>query len=292
MTLCYKCLQPIPNANKHGLHQKCFQELFKTNDDFTNLAMRPGESTDHTIVNSSFFQGTFKKYSATLGTQEYILKAATDEYPELPKAEFLSNQIGSSLQLAVADYYLIKFLNETDCFVTRNFMSDYAGGNLIHIYHLFKPEENFDLKTILRIILDKTGRLHDVRKFIDICLFDALIGNHDRHGRNIAFIQTSEQFILSPAYDNPSYLAIEDEKFLAAYHEPRGKISTTDCNEPIMHNYIQELKALGYHAEISAFYQRINLDKINLLIQNSLLSTKRKQAFIDLIRRRFNAIFV
>jgi serine/threonine protein kinase HipA of HipAB toxin-antitoxin module len=53
-----------------------------------------------------------------------------------------------------------------------------------------------------------------------MCLFDALVGNHDRHGRNIALIETRKGHILSPFYDNPSYIGIEDHNLLLAEHNP------------------------------------------------------------------------
>ncbi len=82
--ICYKCLQTIDisnNSTKHGLHTNCFNDWFKldafnSNGDFENLALRSGESTDsnHNAINTSFFAGAFKKYSARLNGKMYILK--------------------------------------------------------------------------------------------------------------------------------------------------------------------------------------------------------------------------
>lgn len=108
----------------------------------------------------------------------------------LPKVEWVSNKIAHTLGLNIPEYYLINLGNVQSTFVTKNFMTKKQGANLIHIYHYVKPEDEYSCKTLLRIINDRCGRLSDTREFVFMCLFDALIGNHDRHGRNIGLIQS------------------------------------------------------------------------------------------------------
>src|SRR4051812_39839706 len=108
--ICYKCGKQTASLDKlkHGLHQQCFKEWFHVDEicEFTSLALREDTSSNKIVPNTSFFQGTFKKYSAKLGTTDFILKVATEDYPELPKAEFLSNQIAHSLKLDINEFYL------------------------------------------------------------------------------------------------------------------------------------------------------------------------------------------
>src|SRR5204862_6473208 len=99
--------------------------------------------------------------------------------------------IADILSRAVPTYFLINFENTRMTFVTRNFMQDYIGV-LQHIYkYLPEGEENHNCEEIIKLILSKTEKLVDVAKFIQICLFDSLIGNNDRHGRNLGIIETS-----------------------------------------------------------------------------------------------------
>jgi hypothetical protein len=329
--ICYKCLQNIDISNitagvdgdnvnsssintnvqsqphsssnpnpkiKHGLHAECFNEWFKLDDssqlDFESLALRTGESSysDHNMINTSFFAGAFKKYSARLNSKLYLLKVVMQEYPDLPKIEYICNLIAEHLGLNIPKFYLIRLENNVDCFVSYNFMQDHVKANLVHIFHfldntLSESREYYNCINLLNIVKHKTSSYDDIVQFIEVCLFDALIGNHDRHGRNLGLIQNSKRFILSPFYDNPSYLAIEDEFLLGAMHEPYGKIATSGNLNPVIKDYIQEFKNLGYEAEVLAFVKKINLDLITQIVQKPFLNIKRQEALIRLISRRY-----
>ncbi len=293
MKKCFKCSKPIESAVPvHGLHQSCFVRWFKLNTDssvnFSDVALR-SEKVDSSLhrnpINTSFFHGTFKKYSATLDKRLYILKVQDKDYPELPYVEYLSNQIAQELGLTVPDFYLIRFLNEIDAFVVHNFMDAYNAGNLVHIYH-FVEEKPFSCKTIIKIIEEKIGRIEAIKQFIWLCLFDALIGNHDRHGRNIAFIETRKGFEMAPFYDNPSYIGIEEQSLLLAQHNPKGKIATSSTNDPTMRDYLAEFHQMGYGDWIKEFQERVEKSQLDKLVANSFLSEKRKIALFSLIERR------
>jgi hypothetical protein len=294
---CYKCRKLLdPLHRRHGLHVECFQDWFSLeneNEDFKDLYLRRDNSTNasqpHSSPNASFFHGKFKKYSARLGKDQYILKLS-DEYPELAKTEFLCNQIASSLELVIPPYFLISFSEEVDCFVSYNFMHGNTPSDLKHIWHYLREEDSYSVKTLVRVIQTHTGRLKEIRKFIFLTLFDALIGNNDRHGRNLAFVVTSKGHSLSPTYDNPSYLGIEDECLLGAEHSPRGAISTENTMDPLMEDYVEEFIQLGYRIEVETFFQSINLEKIKVLVEGSFISEKRKKAIMRLIQQRYEAL--
>ena len=81
---CLKCLQAIAETDpkQHGLHEACFREWFQLTApvDFAAVTIRTTTSSatknkdSFSRINSSFFHGKFKKYSATLGNVSYILK--------------------------------------------------------------------------------------------------------------------------------------------------------------------------------------------------------------------------
>lgn len=167
-------------------------------------------------------------------------------------------------------------------------MQDFKGSNLEHIWHFLTKNDQFALETILKIIEKQTGRLSEIRKFIKICLFDALIGNHDRHGRNLGLISTVNGYVLAPSYDNPSYFAIAE--FLAASHSPRCTIATSFTQEPMMEDYLKELMRLGFGEEIQKFKASLDYEALTSLIKSSFISEERKNAFLNFIQRQYQEI--
>lgn len=140
------------------------------------------------------------------------------------------------------------------------------------------------------MIGEKTQQPRDVKIFIQTLLFDAFIGNNDRHGRNLAFIITAKNARLSPIYDNVSYLSLEKGDMLKADFNPTGKISTQDTYEPSMQHYVKELKRLGYTEDIHHFYQKIKLPSLKLLIDTSFCSDLMKEAIKKLLIKRFEEL--
>lgn len=292
---CLKCLLPLERATAHyGLHVACFESWFKVSStaQFTSLARQNSYSYKQAATfpsqNTSFFHGKFKKYSAELEGHSYILKMRESEAPELPEVEYLCNQIGALLEIPVAKFYIISF-GEENVFVTKNFIRPTTPIDLQHIYH-FRPDDDHHCEGLIKVIVEKTQRPHDVRVFINAILFDALIGNHDRHGRNLALITTAGSISLAPIYDNVSYLGLEKGNMLKADFNPAGKISTTATSSPNMRDYVIELKRLGYHEQINEFYSKIKLIQLENLIQASFCSDLMKEAIVKLLKKRYKEL--
>ncbi|MCK4912285.1 MAG: HipA domain-containing protein [Candidatus Omnitrophica bacterium] len=294
---CYRCGEVIESEDKiiHGLHEKCFVEWFALEGDenFKDVTIKSAISADpkeedHSAgMASSFFQGKFKKYSAELNGKKYILKVKDDKFPELPGVEFLCNNIAVFFGINVPKFYFIKFENSLETFVSKNFMPDFGTADLVHIYHFFKKGEEFSFEVIINILKKQTERLEDVNRFVELCFFDALIGNHDRHGRNLAIVRKAKKCFLSPFYDNPAYLGTEEKELLGAIHEPKGKIAVKNTIEPSIKDYYREAKRLGYLDVAANFIKKIDLKEIKKLIDDAFISSKRKKAFFSLVERRY-----
>lgn len=193
----------------------------------------------------------------------------------------------------VPEFYLINLNNVQSTFVTKNFMSKKPGSNLIHIYHLLGKDDEYSCRVLLNIIKDKCGRLADVKTFILMCLFDALVGNHDRHGRNIGLVQNApSSFALSPTYDNPSYIGIEAPFLLGADLNPKGKIRTSKTNEPTLKDYLNEFNILEYNEITDDFIKKVKLkwSEILSIVHDSDLTTPRRDALLTLLQKRFKEI--
>lgn len=267
--------------------------------DFKSVVLRSAESRDPLAkdrmqgidraigLTDSFFHGNFKKYTAALGHHNYILKVCDPSVaPELPEVEFVSNQIGAALKLPVAWFTRLDLFGSRT-FVTRNFITvTHEAVNLIHIYHYLTSDQLFDCETLLNVIWRETNSPRDIETFIEMCLFDSLIGNHDRHGRNIALINSSRGARLSPIYDNPSYLGLEQGGMLRAQFEPTGRIRTQSVDNPTMKDYVAEFVRLGHEAVVDAFSARVRGVDWETMIRQSDCSNAMKNALVRLVTKR------
>lgn len=294
--LCCRCQEEIPPGDSwYGLHTHCFKKSFHEElIEFLDVAIRATSQVPlkKRSFNSSFFHGKFRKYSARLGGTSYILKVQQPEYPELPATEFLCNRIYENLGIEVPPYHLIRFPEDAFCFATKNFMSGTTAATLDHIYHFMKPSMKYDCETLVNIIGKQTGRRIEQEKFVYLTLVDSLIGNNDRHGRNLGFIKTSKGFALAPFYDNPSALGVECHSFLSADLQPRGAIFTNHSTEPTMKDYIIEWTRLGYLNVIDQFRKTLASTPFEQHLQSQFLSEKRQNAIKRLIEKRIGEINV
>jgi hypothetical protein len=288
---CCKCFTELNDGNSwHGLHENCFKDWFGLPEasPFLDLVVRSQSQApqENQAANISFFHGAYRKYSARLGESSFILKVQQKEYLELPATEFLCNQIYESLNIEIPHYYLIRFPEDQLCFVTKNFMSGLIASDLVHIYHFVNNGRNHDCESLVTIIGEQTGRRVEQERFVRLTLADSLIGNHDRHGRNLGFIRSAKGMYLAPFYDNPSALALEEHSILGADLQPRGAIFTKETDKPTMKDYVQEWKRLGYEDVVDRFRKQHSLEKLRCLIEKSYLSEKRQKAFLRLISKR------
>jgi hypothetical protein len=294
MSLCLKCLGTIEGGAHYGLHPSCFRAWFEVEGlpEFTSLVLKQsskGEEPSNDSRNSSFFHGQYKKYSAELNGRSYILKVRQASAPELPELEFLCNQIAELVGLPVAKYYMLEMMGDR-AFVTRNFIDRSEHASLSHIYTYFADGEARTCENIVRVIDEQTHRFTDVETFVMMCLFDGLIGNHDRHGRNLGIIVTSRGSKLAPIYDNPSVVGIHAGDWLKADIGFEGRIPTKDSEHPTISDYVVEFARLGYQDQIDRFRKLAKLERVEGLISKSFCSDLMKLAITRMIRKNHDEL--
>ena len=304
---CLKCRKEITGKDLCGLHRECFISWFQLDqgEQFRKLEKK------HTFTSSgpttfsesrdTFYHGRYRKYSGLLGGEKYILKMQEEKFPDLPEVEYICNRIAHFLNMDIPSYYLINFSGEWEqeeqdqdhsggiiTFVSKNFIK--KGATLHHIYKFLpKGQEHYNCKNIIDVLRRETRRPVDVKTFVEICLFDAFIGNGDRHGRNLALIDTGKRGKkLAPMYDNPSFIGIEDEKLLGADIRPSGCIYTKYSKKPKVKDYLVEFKELGLNSHCLLFVRKIrkNFLKIKQEVEGSFILKKRKNRFIQFLRER------
>ncbi len=303
---CLKCYKLIVEKTIYGLHINCYHEWFNLTEPQTRFNKLDPKKADSSSNYSSikknkntFYHGRYRKYSAQLDSTQYILKIQEEEFPELPAIEYICNKMATLLNLKVPDYYLIKFDTDEDnqnidsaqglmTFVTRNFMQDHKG-TFNHIYKFLpRNSHSYNCKNIIQVIQQQTGKLADVERFVEICLFDALIGNNDRHGRNLGIIDTGANKQLAPMYDNPSFLGTEKDALMGAHFNPSGSIWTSCSKEPKVLDYIQEFQKLGLKKSCLNFIKKVKNQFPKLIeeVEISQISQRRKKAFTNLLKNR------
>ena len=286
---CLKCKKNIEKDRIYGLHYKCFLDWFELDQSLKFSDLNPKNHTNYsghiTKAKDSFYHGQYRKYSAKLNSIQYILKIQESKYPDLPGMEYLCNRIAELLGIEVPKYYLIRYPKEESLtFVTRNFIQDYSSATLNHIYKFLpKGSKNYTCENIIKVIEKETQSLRDIEKFVKISLFDSLIGNNDRHGRNLGIIDLGSKKKLAPTYDNPSYFGTEEDSILKSDLNPSGSIWTSQTKEPKLVDYIQEFKRLKYEQTCSNFIKKIIKTYPLILeeIKAAEISQNRKQAFIS-----------
>ena len=309
---CFKCHKAIKHRDSYGLHTACFQEWFAVQDssEFYDLDFKKARSysssptVPFTKNKDSFYHGRYHKYSAKLENRQYILKVEESRCPDLPAMEYLCNQIASHLGLKVPSYYLIllspsegkKLINQRYMqksknlmtFVTKNFMQN-SMGSLNHIYKFLpKGGKHYNCQNIVNVIQQQTNQLNDIKKFVEICLFDAFIGNGDRHGRNLGIIDTGKKKRLAPMYDNPSNFGVTPEEMLGSHFNFSGCIWTASSKEPKIKDYVDEFKRLNLKNPCLKFIEQI-IKQFPLLVEEikeSEISENRKKAFIRFLNDR------
>ena len=290
---CLHCNKQINTLSNHyGLHPHCFDEIFQctTANNFSNLSERQFSSdrtTETNIYLSSYFAGNYRKYDASLNTHRYILKFQETNMPHLVTVEFIINKLAKQFNLPIPEPFAIIKINNELSFVEKNFLDNKKNThhNLIHIYHyLKKGEQHYTVSNIYNAILNETQSYKDCEIFLETLLFDALIGNDDRHGRNLAILQTSKEKKLSPIYDNVSALGRESGEWLKAHWNPTGKILTKFSSKPSIADYVKEIKKLGHANTLDSFYTKLlRVNTTEIINSTSHLHLEMKQALIKLI---------
>ncbi|GEM_PF-575269 len=306
---CLRCNKPMMGEKEshYGQHLRCFQMIFRVSGkpEFSSLIQKASTTDkkrgqDQPKTNphlTSYFGGNYRKYEGTLGNAKYILKLSKPEYPELAPVEYVSNKIAYHCGLVIPTPFTLLDMGDGElAFVSRNFMDDLSShATLNHIYH-YTPLENplhYTVENMVKTIYRETKSSADTRMFVRALVFDALVGNHDRHGRNLALIVTSQSQRLSPIYDNPSYLGLESGAMLRGAFSPRGKIWTKASQEPEMTEYLEELERLSVLGIAKDLFQKISIVKIEAYINESIsLSPEMKQAMKKLILNRYRDLEV
>ena len=139
-------------------------------------------------------------------------------------------------------------------------------------------------------------------KFWEMFIIDSLIGNTDRHNGNWGILVNarSDRATFSPIYDCGSCLnPILEDKQIEKLNETELKNLAINCYSCLKENgkkinymtYIKSMKNEACNKAILRVFKRIDIDKINKLIDSiDCISNKRKEFYKKIIEIRYNII--
>lgn len=260
-----------------------------------------------------FYGGNEKKLGILFDDERYMLKFRKNT-PLEKRNNHISEYLGSHIfgllgiksQKTVLGFY--KGEKVTAC---RDFLPD--GYQYVPFYDLSESMLEGDgslfsytYENIL-VLLEKSRKLTDVKEtassFFDVYIIDALLGNFDRHGANWGFLKKDNKYILAPVFDNGSclfpqmidedmmrkILSSEEEINKRVYTFPTSQIKLKDKKS----SYFEVISSLAFeecNQALKRIYPRIDLTKIDHLIDPLPISDIHREFYKTMIRERYEKI--
>lgn len=225
-------------------------------------------------------------------------------------SEFLGSHIFEILGFDVHETYLGTYKGEAvvACkdFVTNGY--EFVPFNDVGESTIETDKEKYqytyeDIISLLKKNQKITNIDETISIFFEMYIVDALIGNFDRHGANWGFLKKDNKYKLAPIFDNGSclfpQLVNEDEiKFILSdqkeineriYRFPTSQIKLGEGKSSYF-EVISSLKFEECNKALVKIYSKVDLNKINDLIDSLNITKVHKDFYRLMIEERFNKI--
>ena len=265
------------------------------------------------ILSNIRYGGSERKLGILINDEPYMLKF--QKVTRFGKrnnhlSEFLGSHIFEILGFDVHETYLGTYKGEAvvACkdFVTNGYefvpFNDVGESTI----ETDKEKYQYTYKDIISL-LKKNQKITNIDETISIFfkmyIVDALIGNFDRHGANWGFLKKDNKYKLAPIFDNGSclfpQLVNEDEiKFILndqkeinerIYKFPTSQIKLGEGKSSYF-EVISSLKFEECNKALVKIYSKVDLNKINDLIDSLNITKVHKDFYKLMIEERFNKI--
>ena len=253
-----------------------------------------GRSEKKWIYNRDTGEIGLFKFPKSSETKEHISEKLAQEIADLLGLKSAKVEIGIFEDRAGSFSYLINGKNETLVEGINFILRKYPTYDRDHLYYVRKNKKRYYCIGMIKESLS----FEIFREFLEVMIFDCLIGNSDRHHSNWAVIKEKGKEKLSPVYDNGSSLACYvreedikdylDEKqnrfYALADTKSRSRIRIDgDLKKEPTHKEVIKHLTLEYKTEMIEFVDRIvetlteeNIRKLVDNIQKELLSLPRE----------------
>lgn len=177
--------------------------------------------------------GTKEKFWTRLKSKEYLFKIGRENTLE-NCSEKIAYEIAKLIQLEVAEYEFATYVNgyERQGVASKKFIENNArlilGNEILNmlIVNYDKNARNNELSSVLALM----KLTESTNNFSGYLVFDALIGNQDRHHENWGFISSKSGLTLAPSFDHASGLASK-----VSEQEAKNRLTTQDVNYKVSH---------------------------------------------------------
>ena len=270
------------------------------------------------------YRGSEKKKTLVYNNKRYLVKFPdpireknkTISYINNAFSEYIGSNIfkiaGFETQNTILGTYVYNGKEKIVCGC-----EDFTDGN--HVLYEFEnlalsANPNKKIETELSDIMEVLEEIYNMtdiniifndnikEKFWEMFVIDSLIGNTDRHNGNWGILVNarSDGATFSPIYDCGSCLnPILEDKQIEKINETELKNLAINCYSCLKENgkkinymtYIKSMKNEECNKAILRVFKRIDIDKINKLIDSiDCISNKRKEFYKKIIEIRYNII--
>ncbi|RYZ93384.1 MAG: HipA domain-containing protein [Proteobacteria bacterium] len=276
-------LIPQPNSFEEVIEQPAFDNAQRIPIESDLSRHQPLQADITSWLASSQAHGNADKYGFYHNAIKYLAKPESEAEAgeKIVENEFVCNTIGQVLGLNMPMFGKSMDSNQK-VFVQQWFTTEKR--HFIHLYRFLDPILPYSMEVVNTAIKATSSRPNeDSLAFAKMIIFDCIIGNTDRHARNIGFIQIDNSTRLSPVYDNISGI-LPDAKYNIKFSF-KSKIVTQTSESPNVRDCIQEVKRLWpdqYKSIVEL--TKTKADDIRQAVLNSDLRTNQKNTLVEQLK--------
>ncbi len=229
---CLCCNKPLresatPYELSVGWHKKCIKSFFGTNvlpeldisKQTLNLLAVESTNKGYTVpgvqkkLSLHLTEGNKPRLTLVNYPTGYILKPQTEDYANLPEAEYLVMQMAKATGIKTVPFVLIK-LSEQFAYITKRIdrVKQKDGVKMLAMEDFCQLEERLtqdkykgSYERCAKVITRYSARSgFDLSELFLRLVFSFVVGNSDMHLKNFSLIETQEgscEYVLSDAYD-------------------------------------------------------------------------------------------
>ena len=262
------------------------------------------------------FSGAEKKYEIVIDGHRYIVKFQKNSEVGLMYnhiSEYLGSHIFDSVGIPVQETFL-GICDGQNVVVLKNFLEPsetLVAFNGVGESSLERDKElyQYTYEDIIAMLQENAKSTHveeTIRRFWDMFIVDALIGNFDRHGGNWGFIKHDNAYRIAPVYDNGSclyprlntdeaierVLASEDEINRRIYDFPTSHIKMGNKKS----SYYEVISSMQFdecNKALERIVPKVDFTRINSMIDEvEGITDTRKRFYKVMLRERFEKILM